>query len=32
MTNWAGFWWMTGDRTVENADIVTAINYVAGAK
>ena len=28
--HWAGFWWMTGDRVVENTDIVTAINYVAG--
>jgi hypothetical protein len=30
--HWAGFWWMTGDRVVENTDIVTAINYVAGVK
>jgi len=29
---WAGFWWMTGERTVENTDIVTAINYVAGVR
>jgi hypothetical protein len=29
---WAGFWWMTGDRTVENTDVVTAMNYVAGSK
>jgi hypothetical protein len=29
---WAGFWWMTGDRTVENTDVVVAINYVAGVK
>ena len=30
--HWAGFWWMTGNGGVENGDIVSAINYVAGVR